>query len=47
MIYNLCQDIYDANDNKGYLITTFSGLSKVFDAVPHTIQLDKRRVYGT
>lgn len=45
-IHQLCQHMYDAIDNKKYLITVFCDLTKAFDTISHSILLEKLNVYG-
>lgn len=45
-VYQLCQNIYDAVDNKECQITLFCDLTKAFDTISHSILLDKLYVYG-
>ena len=45
-IHTLCQNIYNALDNKSYQLTVFCDLSKAFDTIDHSILIEKFKVYG-
>ena len=45
-IHHLCQNIYNAMDNKKYQLTVFCDLNKAFDTISHPILLHKLLVYG-
>lgn len=45
-IHTLCQNIYNALDNKLYQLTVFCDLSKAFDTIDHDILIEKLKVYG-
>ena len=45
-VQQMCQQMYDAIDNKLYQITIFCDFSKAFDTISHTILLDKLKTFG-
>ena len=45
-IHTLCQNIYEAIDNKMYQLTVFCDLSKAFDTIDHSILIEKLKTYG-
>lgn len=45
-IHSLCQNIYNALDDKLYQLTVFCDLSKAFDTIDHNILIEKLKVYG-
>ena len=45
-IFKLCQNIYDAIDDKQFQISLFCDFSKAFDTISHSILLQKLSVYG-
>lgn len=45
-IFKLCQNIYNAVDDKQFQLTLFCDFSKAFDTISHSILLQKLSVYG-
>ena len=45
-VQQLCQQMYDAIDDKQFLVTVFCDLSKAFDTISHPLLLEKLQYFG-